>query len=155
MRIRRHDVVCLDQLHRHRGCLAAADTQAGQPALAGCSQEPAAPPAEDVNVAASETATPAAMSLNGTTWTYTEDGKNVEQSIDATGNYIATVGATHDDHGTYVAKDGKVCFTSAMTKDGEMCWTAADAAIGQAVEAVSDKGEKMMVTRVAYVAKTM
>ena len=128
-------------------------------ALAGCSQETAAPPAEDVNVAASETATPAAtpaaMSLNGTTWTYTEDGKNIEQSIDATGNYIGTVGAAHDDHGTYVAKDGKVCFTSAMTKDGEMCWTAADAAIGQTVEAVSDKGEKLMVTRVAYVAKTM
>ena len=128
-------------------------------ALVGCSQETAAPPAEDVNVAASETATPAAtpaaMSLNGTTWTYTEDGKNVEHSIDATGNYIATVGAAHHDHGTAVMKDGKVCFTSAMTKDGEMCWTAADAAIGQTVEAVSDKGEKLMVTRVAYVAKTM
>ena len=128
-------------------------------ALVGCSQETAAPPAEDVNVAASETATPAAtpaaMSLNGTTWTYTQDGKNVEQSIDATGNYISTVGTAHDDHGTYVAKDGKVCFTSAMTKDGEMCWTAADAAIGQTVEAVCDKGEKLMVTRVAYVAKTM
>jgi hypothetical protein len=130
-------------------------------ALAGCSQETAAPPAEDVNVAASENAatpaaTPAAMSLNETTWTYTDkDGKNIEESIDATGNYISTAGTAHDDHGTYVAKDGKACFTSAMNKDGEMCWTAPDAAIGQTVEAVSDKGEKLMVTRVAYVAKTM
>ena len=128
-------------------------------ALAGCSQETAAPPAEDVNVAASETATPAAtpaaMSLNGTTWTYTEDGKNIEESIDATGNYIATVGADHDDHGTYVARDNKACFTSAMNKDGEMCWTVVDTAIGATIETTSDKGEKLMVTRVAYVAKTM
>ena len=129
-------------------------------ALAGCSQETAAPPAEDVNVAASETATPAAtpaaMSLMETTWTYTDkDGKKIEESIDPTGNYISTVGAKHEDHGTMVMKDGKACFTSAMTKDGEMCWTAPDAAIGQTVEAVSDKGEKLMVTRVAYVAKTM
>ena len=128
-------------------------------ALAGCSQETAAPPAEDVNVAASETATPAAtpaaMSLNGTTWTYTQDGKNVEQSIDATGNYISTAGAAHDDHGTYVARDNKACFTSAMNKDGEMCWTVVDTAIGATIETTSDKGEKLMVTRVAYVAKTM
>ena len=129
-------------------------------ALAGCSQERAAPPAEDVNVAASENtatpaATPAAASLNGTSWTYTMDGKNIEESIDASGNYISTVGAAHDDHGTYVAKDGKACFTSAMNKEGEMCWTAPDAEIGQTVEAVSDKGEKLMVTRIAYVAKTM
>ena len=130
-------------------------------ALAGCSQETAAPPAEDVNVAASETtatpaATPAAMSLNETSWTYTDkDGKNIEESIDATGNYISTVGAKHDDHGTMVMKDGKACFTSAMTKDGEMCWTVVDTAVGATTETTSDKGEKLMVTRVAYVAKTM
>ena len=130
-------------------------------ALAGCSQEPAAPPAEDVNVAASEdsatpAATPAAMSLNDTTWTYTDkDGKKTEESIDAGGNYISTVGAAHEDHGTMVMKDGKACFTSAMTKDGEMCWTVLDTAVGATTETTSDKGEKLMVTRVAYVAKTM
>lgn len=131
-------------------------------ALAGCSQETAAPPAEDVNVAAADAnaatpaATPAAMSLNETSWTYTDkDGKKIEESIDATGNYISTVGAAHEDHGTYVARDNKACFTSAMNKDGEMCWTVVDTAIGQTTETTSDKGEKMMVTRVAYVAKTM
>ena len=125
-------------------------------ALSACQQK-AAEPANEVNVVAAEApaATPAAASLNETTWTYTMEGKNIEESIDANGNYISTVGTAHDDHGTYVAKDGKACFTSAMNKDGEMCWTAPDAAIGQTVEAVSDKGEKLMVTRVAYVVKTM
>ena len=131
-------------------------------ALAGCSQETAAPPAEDANVAvadanaATPAAVPAAMSLNETTWTYTDkDGKKLEESVDAAGNYISTAGAAHDDHGTMVMKDGKACFTSAMNKDGELCWTVVDTAIGQTTETVSDKGEKMMVTRVAYVAKTM
>ncbi len=130
-------------------------------ALAGCSQEPAAPATEVVNIAESENmaapaATPAAASLNETTWTYTDkDGKNIEESIDAAGNYISTEGAKHDDHGTMVMKDGKACFTSAMTKDGESCWTVVDTAVGATSETVSDKGEKLMVTRVAYVAKTM
>ncbi|MEO6113541.1 MAG: hypothetical protein ABIP07_03725 [Sphingomicrobium sp.] len=127
-------------------------------ALAGCSQETAAPPAEEANVAAAEApaATPAAMSLNETTWTYTnKDGKKIEDSIDATGNYISTVGAEHEDHGTMVMVDGKACFTSAMNKDGQMCWTVVDTAIGQTTETTSDKGEKLMVSRVAYVAKTM
>ena len=126
-------------------------------ALSACQQKAAAP-ANDADVAAIEApaAIPAAMSLNETTWTYTDkDGKKVEESIDATGNYISTVGAAHEDHGTMVMKDGKACFTSAMTKDGEMCWTVADTAIGATTETVSDKGEKLMVTRVAYVAKTM
>ena len=126
-------------------------------ALSACQQK-AAEPANEVNVAAAEApaAVPAAMSLNETTWTYTDkDGKNTEESIDATGNYISTVGTAHEDHGTMVMKDAKACFTSAMTKDGEMCWTVADTAIGATTETVSDKGEKLMVTRVAYAAKTM
>ena len=126
-------------------------------ALSACQQK-AAEPANEVNVAAAEApaAVPAAMSLNETTWTYTDkDGKNTEESIDATGNYISTVGTAHEDHGTMVMKDAKACFTSAMTKDGEMCWTVVDTAIGATTETVSDKGEKLMVTRVAYVAKTM
>lgn len=126
-------------------------------ALSACQQK-AAEPANEVNVAAAEApaAVPAAMSLNETTWTYTDkDGKKIEESIDATGKYISTVGAAHEDHGTMVMKDGKSCFTSAMDKDGEMCWTVVDTAIGATTETVSDKGEKLMVTRVAYVAKTM
>lgn len=133
-------------------------------ALAGCSKE-AAPPAEEANVATADAnlaapvtpvATPAAMSLNETTWTYTDkDGKKIEESIDAAGNFISTSGAEHVDHGTYVAKDGKACFTSAMTKEGEVCWTVKDTAVGATEETVSDKGEKLMVTRVAYVAKKM
>lgn len=129
-------------------------------ALAGCSRE-ATPPAADTNVAAADAnvaapVTPAAMSLNETTWTYTDkDGKKIEESIDAAGNYISTVGAAHEDHGTMVMKDGKACFTSAMKKDGEMCWTVVNTEIGQTTETVSDKGEKLMVTRVAYVPKQM
>ena len=99
---------------------------------------------------------PAAMSLNETTWTYTDkDGKKIEESIDAAGNYISTAGTAHDDHGTYVAKDGKACFTSAMNSDGESCWTVQDVAVGGSFETVSDKGEKMTVTRTAYVPKQM
>lgn len=126
-------------------------------ALSACQQK-AAEPANDANVAAVETpaATPAAMSLNETTWTFTDkDGKKIEVSVDAAGNYIDTSGTEHIDHGTYVAKDGKGCFTSAMNKDGEICWTLADTPVGGSYEAVSDKGEKIMVTRVAYVPKTM
>lgn len=134
-------------------------------ALAGCSKEQAAPPADDANLAAADAnaamadanaaapaATPAAMSLNGTSWTYTRKGKNIQESIDATGNYVSSSGTEHIDHGTYVLKDGKQCFTSAMDKEGQVCWTAKDAAIGETAEAVSDKGEKLMVTHVAYVA---
>ena len=52
-------------------------------------------------------------------------------------------------------KDGKACFTSAMTKDGEVCWTDPTVAVGQSVNTTSDKGEKLTVTRVAYVPLTM
>ena len=127
-------------------------------ALSACNKNEATAPANDANVAAIEApaVTPAAMSLNETTWTFTDkDGKKIEESIDASGNYISTVGAAHEDHGTMVMKDAKACFTSAMTKDGEMCWTMVDTAIGATTETVSDKGDKLMVTRVAYVAKTM
>ena len=129
-------------------------------ALAGCSQETAPPPANDANLAAEENAaapaaTPAAMSLNETTWTFTRDGKNIQESIDANGNYIANAGAEHVDHGTVAMVDGKACFTSAMNQDGPDCWTVADTAIGATMETTSDKGEKLTVTRVAYVPMTM
>ena len=127
-------------------------------ALSACNKNEATAPANDANVAAIEApaVTPAAMSLNETTWTFTDkDGKKIEESIDASGNYISTVGAAHDDHGTVAMVDGKACFTSKMDKDGPSCWTVVDTAIGATTETVSDKGEKLMVTRVAYVAKTM
>ncbi len=132
-------------------------------ALAGCSQQPAAPPAEDANLAMEANAADANVadanlagtalaSLNETTWEYTEDGKPMQQSVDAAGKYITVSGKEHIDHGTAVMKDGKACFTSAMNKDGPECWTVEDTAIGETLESTSDKGEKLMVTRVAYVA---
>ncbi|HEU5286696.1 MAG TPA: hypothetical protein VFU20_09380 [Sphingomicrobium sp.] len=135
-------------------------------ALAGCSQETAAPPAEDANVATeanaadANAAEPAAAgtplaSLNETTWEFIDEGKPIRESIDAAGNYIAVSGTEHIDHGTAVMKDGKACFTSAMDKEGEVCWTDPMVAIGESGETTSDKGEKLTVKRVAYVPLTM
>ena len=130
-------------------------------ALAGCQQQ-AAEPAEDANVAVeanaadANAATPAAMSLHETSWTFTMDGKAIQESIDANGNYIANSGDEHVDHGSYVIADGKHCFTSAMTKEGQECWTApANTEVGESADITSDKGEKLTVTRVAYVPLTM
>ena len=130
-------------------------------ALAGCQQQ-AAEPVEDANVAAeanaadANAATPAAMSLHETSWTFTRNGKAIQESIDANGNYIANSGDEHVDHGSYVIADGKHCFTSAMTKDGQDCWTSpANIEVGESAEITNDKGEKLTVTRVAYVPLTM
>lgn len=129
-------------------------------ALAGCSQEAAAP-AEDANLAMEANVADAAAagtalaSINETSWEYTEDGKPMQTSVDASGNYITNSGTEHIDHGTAVMKDGKVCFTSAMTKDGEVCWTDPMLAEGASAESTSDKGEKLTVKRVAYVPLTM
>ena len=62
-----------------------------------------------------------------------------------------TVGGKHIDHGTAVMKDGKACFTSAMTKDGEGAGRPRPGQIGHSMVTTSDKGEKLRVTRVAYV----
>ena len=127
-------------------------------ALAAC-DKPAAPTANDADMTMANdvAATPiaAASSINETTWEFTEDGKPMQESIDANGNYIVTAGADHIDHGAVVMKDGKVCFTSAMTKEGEECWTDPKVKIGASGETVSDKGEKLALKRVAYVPKTM
>ncbi|MCL6698075.1 hypothetical protein LZ496_04650 [Sphingomonas sp. NSE70-1] len=98
-------------------------------------------------------AMPAEIQLNETSWQFTDDGKATTESIDATGNYISWAGNEHVDHGTVVSKDGKACFTSAMDKEGEVCWTTSPTPIevGQSFETTSDKGEKLTVTRVAYV----
>ena len=127
-------------------------------ALAACSKQ-AAPTADDANITSANdvaaTPVPAASPINETTWEFTQDGKPMQESIDANGNYITTSGTEHIDHGTVVMKDGKACFTSAMTKEGEECWTDPKLEIGQSGETVSDKGEKLALKRVAYVPKTM
>ena len=128
-------------------------------ALSACQQK-AAEPANDVNVAADVAApavVPAAFTTNETSWEYIDPKtkKAVQLSVDASGNYITTAGAEHFDHGTAIDKDGKACFTSAMNKDGEMCWTDSKLEPGASGETVNDKGEKLAITRIAYVAKTM
>jgi hypothetical protein len=130
-------------------------------ALCACSKQQATTPAADNNVAEANVATaatPAAFQINETTWTYTDPMKKVpaQESIDANGNYIENaVSGTHIDHGTAVMKGDKACFTSAMTKEGEVCWTTKPTDVGQSMDTVSDKGQKLTVTRIAYVAMTM
>ena len=99
----------------------------------------------------------AAFQLDETTWLYTDKkGTKVRESIDPDGNFIAqTRAGKHLDHGTAVMKDAKACFTSAMTKDGEVCWSTKPVRIGHSMNTVSDKGEKLKVTRVAYVKMSM
>lgn len=135
---------------------------AGLAAIAACGQKQESSATEDANVALTEPdanatseATPAAFQLNETTWTFTRNGDAIQESIDASGNYIANAGEKHVDHGTSVMKDGKACFTSAMDKEGETCWTTQPTEIGQSMETTSDKGEKLTVTRVAYVPMSM
>ncbi|HEU4704087.1 MAG TPA: hypothetical protein VFS45_00025, partial [Sphingomicrobium sp.] len=109
----------------------------------------------DANAADANMTGTALASLNETTWEFTRDGKPIQESIDASGNYIAVSGTEHIDHGTAVMKDGKACFTSAMDKEGEVCWTDPMVAIGGSGETTSDKGEKLTVKRTAYVPLTM
>ncbi|MEO7411268.1 MAG: hypothetical protein ABIU10_08115 [Sphingomicrobium sp.] len=129
-------------------------------ALSACQQK-AAEPANDVNVAAANDAAPgaipAAFTINETSWEFIDPKakKAVTESIDASGNYVTWAGAEHIDHGTALDKDGKACFTSAMDKEGEMCWTNPKIEPGASGETVNDKGEKLAIKRVAYVAKTM
>ena len=126
--------------------------------LAACGgQEATAPEAAESNVAVAETEAPAeVMSLHETTWTFTRDGKDIQESIDASGDYIANAGEEHVDHGTYALVDGKQCFTSAMTDEGQVCWTTpANVEVGESVDITSDKGEQLTVTRQEYVPMTM
>ena len=125
-------------------------------ALSACNREEAAP-ANDANVAVAEeaapAATPAAFTIKETSWEFIDPTakKPVTESIDASGNYVTWAGAEHVDHGTAIDKDGKACFTSAMNKDGEMCWTDPKLEPGASGETVNDKGEKLVVKRIAYV----
>ena len=102
----------------------------------------------------------APFEIKHTSWTYIDPMKKVKarESIDADGNYIENaVSGKHIDHGTGVMKDGKACFTSAMTKEGEVCWTTPPHAlkIGHSFVATSDKGKKLKVTRIAYTQQKM
>ena len=107
------------------------------------------------NASANATVADAAATINNSTFEYVRKSRAIQLSVDGTGNYISTAGKDHMDHGTAAMKDGKLCFTSAMTKDGEICWTDPKLAVGASGETVSDKGEKLTVKHVAYIAKTM
>lgn len=127
-------------------------------ALCACSKQQPGSSAAENNVSEANAATPASFQLNETTWTFTDPEQKVpvQESIDANGNYIeAAVSGKHIDHGTAVMKDGKACFTSAMNNDGELCWTTQPTEIGQSMDTTNDKGQKLTVTRVAYVPMTM
>ena len=136
-------------------------------ALALCACSKSAPPAEntaDANVALADNlavtnaeVVPAAATndYRESSWEFTYKGKPMFESIDAKGNYITNSGDKHEDHGTSVAKGTKICFTSAMNKDGEDCWQDPKLEVGQSGESVSDKGEKVMLKRVAYKPLTM
>ena len=118
-----------------------------------CVAAAAALVASSTQVLAKPMAKPAEFQLNETTWTYVYKGKHYRESIDADGNFISLVKGKRVDHGTSTMKDGKACFTSAVRKkEGEVCWTTKPVKIGQSMVSHSDKGEKLRVTRVKYVA---
>jgi|KBSSwiStaDraftv2_1062776.scaffolds.fasta_scaffold571997_1 hypothetical protein len=99
--------------------------------------------------------TPAGFQLNETTWTYTYKGQDQTESIDANGHFVAWVkkpAIKYVDQGSAVMKGDKACFTSSMGADKgkEECWTSKPTEIGQSMDTVSDKGQKLTVTRVAY-----
>jgi len=103
-----------------------------------------------------KTAKHAAFQIDNTTWLFTEHRTKERLSVDADGNYITqSVAGKHLDHGTVAMKDGKVCFTSKMTKEGEICWTTSPVKIGHSMKTVSDKGQKLRVTRVKYTPLSM
>ena len=107
----------------------------------------------DANVVAADAnaaVAAAASQYLETSWEFTDKGKPMLESIDASGNYIAVSGEEHMDHGTVVMKGSKLCFTSAMNKEGEDCWQDPVLAVGESGESVSDKGKKLTVKRVAY-----
>jgi len=122
-------------------------------ALAACGS----PETVEEDVAAVDTEAPAeVMSLNETSWAFVMDDKEILESIDADGNYIANAGDEHFDHGTYELVEGMQCFTSAMNDEGQVCWsTPAQVAVGESMDITSDQGENLTVTRVEYQPLTM
>ena len=94
----------------------------------------------------------ATMSLLNTTWEFNDDGKPTVITIDKAGAYIENrADGTHVVHGTYVQKDGKDCFTSAMGDKSTSCWTAVPPVeIGGTASATSDNGGSAVFKRVDY-----
>lgn len=131
---------------------------AGVAALAACG-DTAEAPAEDVTTAdavVDEAPVMAANDVMGTSWSWTDETGSYVETIDADGNYITdTADGEHADHGTAVMKDGKACFTSAMTDAGERCWTVPDHAVGDTVTVVGDDGTELEVTRTEYTELSM
>jgi len=99
-----------------------------------------------------EGASAATMSLLNTSWEFDDDGKPTVITIDPTGAYIENrADGTHVVHGTYLQKDGKDCFTSAMGDKSTSCWTAVPPVeIGQTAKATSENGGSAVFKRVAY-----
>jgi hypothetical protein len=92
------------------------------------------------------------MSLLNTTWEFSDNGKPTVITIDKAGAYIENrADGTHVDHGTYVQKDGKDCFISAMGDKGTSCWTAVpEVEIGASASATADSGQSAVFKRVDY-----
>ena len=109
----------------------------------------------DANMTNASAPAAALTTINETSWEFNQKGKDLQESVDATGKYITVSGKEHIDHGTAVWKGGKGCFTSAMTKVGEVCWTDPMIAEGGSGVTVSDKGENLPIKRVAYKPLTM
>ena len=104
----------------------------------------------DANMTNASAPAAALTTINETSWEFNQKGKDLQESVDASGKYITVSGKEHIDHGTAVWKGGKGCFTSAMTKEGEVCWTDPLIAEGGSGVTVSDKGENLPIKRVAY-----
>ena len=49
-----------------------------------------------------------------------------------------------------LATGAKACFNSKMDREGEVCWMTRPVSVGHSMATVSDKGEKLTVTRVKY-----
>ena len=108
--------------------------------------------AMDANATDANMAAPAGFQINQTSWEFTRDGKATTESVDANGDYVAWSGNEHIDHGKAWMKDDKACFDSAMDKEAEECWTTAPTEVGQTFDTTSDKGEKLSVKRIAFIA---
>ena len=112
--------------------------------------------AAPMQVGAQAASKPSGFKLYDTTWTFVDHGTKVQESIDRNGNYIENaITGKHIDHGTASMRGEKACFTSAMNKTGEVCWTVQPVNVGQSIVAISDKGEKLTVTRIEYIHMSM
>ncbi len=128
--------------------------------LVSCNSDPSQPAdnlaTSDVSAAevnnSVRSAPAVAMSLLNTTWEFSDNGKPTVITIDKAGGYIENrADGTHVVHGTYVQKDGKDCFTSAMGDKGTSCWTAVpEVEIGATASATGDRGQSAVFKRVEY-----